>query len=88
MKIKKGLKLREMGGVNIVVAVGDMAAKFKGVVRLNESGTFLWKLLENDISEAELLSALLEKYDVTEELAKNDVASFLDMIRNAGFIDE
>lgn len=88
MKIKNGLKLREVGGINIVVAVGDMAANFKGVVRLNESGTFLWKHLEKDTDEGELVTALLDKYDVTDDVAKNDVATFLSTIRNAGFLDE
>ena len=88
MKVKNGLKLRDVGGVNIVVAVGEMAAKFKGVVRLNNTGSFLWKQLENETTEAELVSALLEKYDVSEELAKNDVEAFVAMVRNAGLIDE
>ena len=77
MKIKNGLKLREVGGVNIVVAVGEMASKFKGVVRLNATGTFLWKILESGADESALISALLEKYDVDEATAKADVAAFL-----------
>ena len=88
MKVKNGLKLREVGGVNIVVAVGEMATKFKGVLRLNASGTLLWKKLESGADEASLVSALLEKYDVDEATAKNDVTAFLDMIRGANFLDE
>ena len=88
MKIKNGLKLREIGGTNIVVAVGEMASKFKGVVRLNETGTLLWKMLETDADEATLVSAMLEKYDVDEATAKADVSAFIDMIRGAGFLDE
>ena len=88
MKIKNGLKLREVGGVNIVVAVGEMAASFKGVVRLNATGTFLWKQLESDTSESELVASLLEKYDVNEETAKADVYAFVSMIREAGFLNE
>lgn len=88
MKIKNGLKLREVGGVNIVVAVGDMASRFKGVVRLNESGTFLWKCLESGADENGLVAALLEKYDVDEEIAKADAGAFLEMIKKADFLDE
>ncbi len=88
MKIKNGLKLREVGGVNIVVAVGEMASRFKGVVRLNATGTFLWKKLEEGRDESTLISALLEKYDVDEATAGDDVAAFLDMIKKADFLDE
>ena len=88
MKIKEGLLLRAVGGVNMVVAVGDMAAKFKGVVRLNDTGAFLWKQLESGSDEPSLVSAMLEKYDVTEETAKKDVEAFLSKIRQVGFLDE
>ncbi len=88
MKIKNGLKLREVGGVNIVVAVGEMAAKFKGVVRLNATGTFLWKQLEAGADTDTLVSALLDKYDVDEATAKADASTFLDMLRKADFLDE
>ena len=88
MKIKNGLKLREVGGVNIVVAVGDMAARFKGVVRLNATGAFLWKKLEEGADEAALTQALTEKYEVDEATARADAIAFLDMARKADFIDE
>lgn len=88
MKIKKGLMLRSVGGVNMVVAVGDMAARFKGIVRLNETGVFLWKQLESDSDESALVTAMTEKYDVEEDVAKRDVAAFLEKMRQVGFLDE
>ncbi len=88
MKIKKGLMLRSVGGVNMVVAVGDMAARFKGIVRLNETGVFLWKQLESDSDESALVTAMTEKYDVEEDVAKRDVAAFIEKMRQVGFLDE
>ena len=88
MKIKKGLMLRSVGGVNMVVAVGDMAARFKGIVRLNETGVFLWKQLESDSDESALVTAMTEQYDVEEDVAKRDVAAFIEKMRQVGFLDE
>ena len=76
MKIKKGFILREVAGNNIVVAVGDAVKSFNGVINVNETGAFLWKLLENDTTEEKLVTALLEEYDVDEELAKKELKTF------------
>ena len=51
MKIKKGFLMREVAGENVVIAVGEAAKSFKGMIRLNPSGAFLWQLLEKDTDE-------------------------------------
>ena len=87
MKIKKGFILREVAGNNIVVAVGDAVKSFNGVINVNETGAFLWKLLENDTTEEKLVTALLEEYDVAEELAKKDVNAFINKLAEAGLTE-
>ncbi|MBP5466383.1 MAG: PqqD family protein, partial [Clostridia bacterium] len=70
MKIKDGFILREVAGSFIVVAVGEAVKTFKGIVNLNETGAFLWKILERGATEEELLKKMLEEYDVDEQTAK------------------
>ena len=43
IKIKKGFVVRKVGGENIVVPVGETSKTFHGMIKLNESGGFLWK---------------------------------------------
>ena len=57
------------------------------MITLNETGAFLWKQLENDISEEELLQRLLAEYNVTEDLAKKDINAFIAKLKDAGLID-
>ena len=59
MKIKKGFILRKMGDQHLVVAVGEAAKKFKGMMRLNETSAFLWEQLQEEKTRDELVSALL-----------------------------
>ena len=47
MKIKSTYQLREVAGEFMVVSTGDDENAFNGVIMLNGTGAFLWKLLEN-----------------------------------------
>lgn len=83
MKIKEGYILREVLGNFIVVAVGDAALDFNGVISLNETGAFLWNVLAEDVTEEGLLKALTDEYEIDEKTAKDDVSKFLDKLREA-----
>ena len=87
MKIKEGFLLREIAGGTVVVPVGKTSVDFNGMITLNDTGAFLWKQLENDISEEELLQRLLAEYNVTEDLAKKDINAFIAKLKDAGLID-
>ena len=59
MRIKDGFVLRNVIDEYVVMPTGDNIAKFAGTVVLNEVSAFLFKQLENPVSRADLLSALL-----------------------------
>ena len=83
MQLKEGYVLREVAGNYIVVAVGDAVKNFNGIINLNESAAFLWKLLLEDVTEEQLVERLLEEYEVEREMAEKDVKAFLDKLTNA-----
>lgn len=87
MKIKDGYILREVAGTMIVVPVGEAAMNFNGMISLNETGAFLWRLLENEIEPKVLLQELMKEYDVEEEQAKNDITEVLNKLYRAGVLD-
>ncbi len=86
MKIKDGFILREVAGSYLVVAVGAAVKQFNGMINLNETGAFLWRLLEKGATEEEAVSALLKEYDVDEETAKADVKAFTNKLTEAGLL--
>jgi len=55
---------------------------------LNETGCFLWKLLEGEAgaSEEELVPQLCMAFDVEEDRARNDVREFLRDLQEQGLI--
>lgn len=88
MKIKDGYMLREVAGYYVVVPVGEGALKFNGVINLNESGAFLWKAMAQDVTQEQLISALLSEYDVAEDRARADVEAFVAKMREGNLIEE
>lgn len=86
MTLKKGLILKEVAGSYIVVAVGSAVKTLNGIITLNKTGAFLWKELESDKSEQELIDALLSRFDVQPETAKKDVIDFITAIKNANLL--
>ena len=87
MKIKQGYILREVAGNYIVVAVGEAVKNFNGIINLNETGAFLWRQLQEGATEEQLKVAMLEEYDVQEDVAQNDIKAFIDKLNEKGLLD-
>ncbi|MBO7345882.1 MAG: PqqD family protein [Clostridia bacterium] len=86
MKIKDGFILREVAGSYIVVAVGSAVKTFNGVINLNQTGAFLWELLQKGAEKEDLVKALLEEYEVDEQTASKDVDVFIEKLEQANLI--
>ena len=90
MRIKDGFVLEEVGGDYLAVAVGSRAADFSGMVRMNGTGAFLWKILkEKDVSRDELVKEVVAAYDgVTENDVLPGIVAFEEKLRGAGIIED
>lgn len=86
MRIKNGFVLKEIAGVNVVVPIASQMVSFKAIISLNESGAFLWKQLESEKTEEELLKAFLSEYDIDETTASADIAEFLSNMKKADLL--
>lgn len=88
MRIKDGFVIRKIMDEVIVVPVGERIADFNALVSLNESGEELWKALQSDITEEQLVNVLLDNYEIDADTAKNDVKTFLDTLKKHNLIIE
>lgn len=88
MKLKDGFVLREIAGSFMVVPVGKRTQEVPGVIALTESGALLWKKLEQGADEKDLVAALLDEYEVSEEQAAADVAAFVKKASDEGLFEE
>lgn len=88
MKIKDGFIVNKVGSQHVVVPVGEASTERHCMIRLNDTGTFLWEQLGANTTEDALVEALLAEYVVDEDTARADVATFLEKLRDADLLDE
>ena len=88
MKIKEGYILRSVAGNHIVVGVGAASVDFNGMININETGAFLWKIFENGASIDEAAELMIKEYDIDIETAKADVTAFVEKLEAADLIEK
>lgn len=88
MKIKEGYMLRDVAGNHVVVPMGKEAVDFNGMISLNDTGAFLWKLMEEECTRDQLVEALLQEYDATKEQAEQGVDRFIRKVIDNGFAEK
>lgn len=89
MRIKEGFILRSICGEYVVVGEGLSQINFNKMLSLNESAAYLWKEAEGrDFTEEDLVQLLLDKYDVSQELATSDVRKLLETWISEGVVTE
>lgn len=86
MKIKKELVKRDIAGDTVLVPIGKTVYESNGLFILNEVGAFLWDRLEAAESEEDLLTAILEEYEITEDIARKDIHDFMEKLREQGIL--
>ena len=82
MRIKEGFIIKKLGIGHIVVTVGEACSDFNGMIRLNETGAFLWQsILDGADSRDKLIQAMIDRYeDLDQETAEKDLDEFLESI--------
>lgn len=87
MKIKDGFVLKELAGSFMVVPLGSQVINFSSIIKLSESGAFLWRLLSEDKTVDDLTGAMLSEYEVDEERAKADIEKFIKKLEDADLLE-
>ena len=57
------------------------------MITLNDTGAFLWQVLQEGCTEEELTEKLIERYEVKEEKARMDVERFLGVLEQEGLLE-
>ena len=88
MKIKKGFVIREIAGQYMAVPVGERVNSLHGMIVLNETGAFIWKLLSENRTEKSLAISLTEEYEVSFEDALASVERFKELLKGENVLEE
>ena len=87
MKIKEDFILRKVADSYVVVPVNNLSLDFNGIINLNETGAFLFKIMQDGADRAELIEKMLEEYDVSDEVAKKDIDLFIQKVKDADILE-
>ncbi len=82
--IREGYSLCIKAGSNIIACQDD--SNFIGLTTLNETGVFLFKMLECGATKEELIRALSAEYEIQINTAEEDVTHFLSRLRELNIL--
>ena len=68
MKIAKEFILRDIAGECVLVPTGATTHEFNGLITLSDTARFIWENLEKVDSFEELITAVLNEYEIDKEI--------------------
>ena len=81
MRLVSGFCIRDILGEKIAIPSQEAARHLSGLASLNETGEFLFRLLENEQTEETLVKELLDNYEIDSLTATTDVQNFIQKLR-------
>ena len=87
MKLKENLVLRQVADTWVVLALTAANVNLNNMLKLNETGAILWKVLENGGELDAMADALTAEYAVSREQAMTDAAEFYAALVKAGYAE-
>lgn len=88
MKLKYNFVTNEVADKIVAVPVGDDLEKFNGFVKMNDVGAYIFNMLKNDVTEDEIVAAMLKDYeDATEQEVRETVKEFTGKLKAENVIE-
>jgi len=87
MKACEGFILRNLVGEYVLMPVDENIGKFRGTVLMNEVSAFVWEKMQTSVTRDELLTGILENYEIDEKTAGSDLDRLLSELERLGIIE-
>ena len=89
MKLKYKFIVQNVSGKPVAVAVGKDNERFNGMIKLNDSGAEIFKLLnECNYTQGEIIARIAERFGITEKQATPSLLAFLEQLRQSDLLTE
>ena len=79
--------LRKVADKYMLIPIGELQGKKRFIINMNKTGAFIWEKHNEGCTVDEIITAIIEKYGITKELATTDVNNFLDYLRSKSVIE-
>lgn len=85
MRIKDGFTLRTICGEHVVIGEGLAQVNFNKMLSLNGSAAYLWEQVHGkDFTVEDLVTLLTDKYEVSEDQARQDALKLVQVWQEQG----
>ena len=89
MRIKDMYVLQKIVDEYLVVPIAEEADRLHGVIKLTESGAFIWDYLIKGVdSTDELVEPFMLKYSIDEAMAQRDIDAFISQLYSLGCLED
>lgn len=87
MRIKSGYVIRKVGVKYVIVALGKVSEEVSRIMKVNETGAFIWNGLKDGLSQEEIAAGMVRAYAVEQENACEDVNAFISLLKEANLLE-
>ena len=88
MKLKTKYILRSVADKTVAIAVEQGDEKTDGVITLNETGAFIFSLINDGADFDSVADKFFDEYDVTKEEAVKAVENFVEYLKNSDLLED
>ena len=86
MRLKREFELMEIDGESFAVSMEEAADGFNGVIRLSGTAAAIFRLLQQETTEEEIVAQMRRRYRVDDEVLSADVHKVLAKLREKGLL--
>ena len=80
--------MRDVAGQAVAVATGEASESFHGMIKLNSTGSKIWRDIEAGDNETAIADNLANEYGIDPERALTDVTTFIARMREIGIVED
>ena len=80
--------MKEIVGGYAAVPFEENYENLGAMISLNETGAFLWQLLQDDTDLKSLENAIIQRYSVEPEIANAAVLEFAESLRECNLLED
>ncbi len=88
MKISDKFILKTIDDESMLVPVNHDYMSVQKIINLNETSLAIYEMVKEGLDEKQIISKMLETYDVSEDVLKSDVTRVLKQFIELGVINE
>lgn len=86
MKLNYQIILQELGETIVAVIKDNETQQVVHAYKMNETGAFIINQINAGLDETTIVKHMSEEFDVSTDLAEEEVHEFIDMLKNKGII--